>query len=77
VEYSPYIAHDDVYRPLKVTCEKFNIVISGFSTMAPLAVSKNGPVDPVLQDIAGKRGRSDTQILLQWAMQTLSGPVVL
>jgi diketogulonate reductase-like aldo/keto reductase len=55
----------------------FNIVISGFSIMAPLAVSKDGPVDSALQDIAAKRGESDTQVLLQWAAQTLSGPVVL
>lgn len=58
-------------------CEKYDIAISTFTSLAPITHFEGGPVDPVTERIGKRYGATPAQILLAWARQyTRGGPVV-
>ena len=56
-------------------CKKHEILVSGFTTLAPLFHSPDGPIDETVKAVAKARDMSDTQVLLMWAAQRLDGPI--
>jgi len=53
-----------------------DIATMAFSTLTPLTVCRDGPVEEVVRDIRQRKGIKQTQVLLLWALQTTSGPLV-
>ncbi|ORX35032.1 NADP-dependent oxidoreductase domain-containing protein [Kockovaella imperatae] len=76
VEMSPFCAHDAMFQGIQRACEKHGIVISPYTSLAPLHHKQHPPLDEAVQRIGRARGMSDTQVLLAWALQTGKGPVV-
>ena len=55
-------------------CRDNKILIQAWGAQTPL--TNPGPVDPVLQHIAEKKGVTAGQVLLAWAAQKSEGGVV-
>ncbi|SCV04732.1 LAME_0H20802g1_1 [Lachancea meyersii CBS 8951] len=50
-------------------CRDNNIVVEGYSPLAPITKGRPGPLDTVLSTIAAKYHKSEMQILLRWVIQ--------
>lgn len=59
-------------------CKKYNIAVGGYTTLATLTRDefKGGPVDSVVAVIAIKKGITQAQVLLAWALRHIDGPIV-
>ncbi|SCU87963.1 LANO_0D00650g1_1 [Lachancea nothofagi CBS 11611] len=50
-------------------CRENDIVIEGYSPLAPLTKGRPGPLDDILPGIVNKYKKSELQILLRWVIQ--------
>jgi diketogulonate reductase-like aldo/keto reductase len=55
---------------------KHHITVQAYSPLSPLVRDTGGPVDPVVERIAGEKGVSPSQILLAWAAKYGNGCIV-
>lgn len=73
IEFSPYLQEQS--PGIFEYCAKNDIIIEAYSPLAPLSRARPGPLDDILPGLTAKYNRSETQILLRWAIQR--GVVVL
>jgi len=69
VEFNPYLQQ----QKLKAFCALHNIQVMAYSPLGPIVNSPNGPVDPVIRDLADKYGKTPGQILIRWNLHRGNG----
>ncbi|KAK6199597.1 aldose reductase [Scheffersomyces amazonensis] len=73
IEYSAYLQNQ---TPNIVKFAKENgILIEAYGPLGPLTKAKGGPLDSVLESLAKKYNKTDSQILLRWVLETGVLPV--
>jgi diketogulonate reductase-like aldo/keto reductase len=65
IEFNPYLQQPE----LQEYCKKHGIKITCYSPLAPLHLKTDGPVNPVIEKIASKYGKTNARILLKWVLQ--------
>ncbi|CDK29169.1 unnamed protein product [Kuraishia capsulata CBS 1993] len=66
-EYHPYLPEQ---IPGSLSATKDNgLLIEAYAPLLPLTKAKGGPLDPIIPRLAEKYGRSDSLILLRYAIQ--------
>jgi diketogulonate reductase-like aldo/keto reductase len=65
IELHPY-CHD---VELEQFCKEKGIVLTSYGPLSPIVRFKGGPLDPVLERIAGRVGKTQAQVLLKWGLQ--------
>ncbi|KZT52046.1 Aldo/keto reductase [Calocera cornea HHB12733] len=67
IEFHPYVQKQ--LLPLLKLQEENSILTESFGGMIPITLKADGPVTPVLQEIAKKIGGTEGQVLLKWQEQ--------
>jgi len=65
IEFHPYLQQPELIN----YCQKHGIWVSCYTSLAPLHLKTDGPVNAVIDKIAKKHHRSEAQILLKWVLQ--------
>ncbi|QLG74621.1 hypothetical protein HG535_0G05040 [Zygotorulaspora mrakii] len=73
IEFNPYLQEQSL--GIIEYCHANNIIIEAYSPLTPLSRARPGPLDRVLPELETKYNKTETQILLRWAIQR--GVVVL
>ncbi|OCF78129.1 aldose reductase [Kwoniella mangroviensis CBS 8886] len=76
IEYHPYNFHAPNVQRLLGVMKKHSIHVEAYGPLTSLTGAKGGPVDEVVQEIAKSKGVEESQVLLNWALQTTGGVVV-
>lgn len=71
VEFHPYLQQ----RKEAEHSRQHGIVWEAYTPLAPLLHKKNGPVDPIVQRLAAKHGKTAAEVLIRWNLQ--QGNVVI
>jgi diketogulonate reductase-like aldo/keto reductase len=74
IEFHPYCY--PYLESLVRLCHERGITIECYGPLSPITKGKGGPLDPVLQKIAGQTGLNEGQVLLKWAKQVSRGVIV-
>jgi len=64
IEFHPYLQQPELIE----FCEKERILVCGYSPLVPLR-KKDGPLNPVIQELALNYKKTGPQILIQWVKQ--------
>ncbi|KAK6462844.1 aldose reductase [Scheffersomyces coipomensis] len=68
IEYSAYLQNQ---TPNIVKFAKENgILIEAYGPLGPITKGKGGPLDPIIESLSKKYGKTDGQILLRWVLET-------
>ncbi|SCU82373.1 LAFA_0C10770g1_1 [Lachancea sp. 'fantastica'] len=73
IEFHPYLQQQS--PGIVDFCKQHEIVVEGYSPLAPLTGGKPGPLDEILPKLAEKYGKSELQILLNWSIQSGVVPI--
>ncbi|CAF1320612.1 unnamed protein product [Didymodactylos carnosus] len=73
IEFHPYVNAQS--KELLEYCKKNKILIASYAPLASIIYHKDGPVDPIIEELAKKYGKSHVHILLKWNMS--KGNVVI
>jgi diketogulonate reductase-like aldo/keto reductase len=73
IEFHPYLYNQS--PGIIEFAKKNNILVSAYGPLSPLFRASDGPLTPVLKDLAAKYGKSEAQILLRWVYQNGVLPV--
>jgi len=65
IEFHPYLQQSELIN----FCQKNGILVSCFTSLAPLHLKTDGPINAVIDKFAKKYNRSAAQILFKWALQ--------
>jgi diketogulonate reductase-like aldo/keto reductase len=65
IEFNPYLPQTEVVE----FCKKNGIVVAAYTPLGPVTHFKEGPLDPVLAEIAAAHKMTPEQILLKWTSQ--------
>jgi len=65
IEYHPYLQQPELIS----FCQKHGIWVTCYSSLAPLHLKTDGPVNAVINKIAKKHNRSEADILFKWVLQ--------
>ncbi|KAF2754469.1 Aldo/keto reductase [Pseudovirgaria hyperparasitica] len=72
IEFHPYLQRADDYVPW---LQSQGIVVESFFGLVPLTWAKGGPLDALLDRIAGKYGIETSAVLFQWALEQGAVPI--
>ncbi|KAJ3341740.1 hypothetical protein HDU91_000634 [Kappamyces sp. JEL0680] len=64
IEWNPYLQLVELQDYMK----QHHIALAAYSPLMPLTHAKGGPLDPVVEAIAARHGKTPTQILLAWCL---------
>ncbi|WWC87662.1 uncharacterized protein L201_002553 [Kwoniella dendrophila CBS 6074] len=76
IEYHPYVFHAANVQRLLTLQKKHDIKVEAYGPLTSLTGAKGGPADEVVKEIAKSKGIGESQVLLNWALQTTQGVVV-
>lgn len=65
VELHPYCCDEELLR----YCAQEGVAVAGYSPLAPLVRFRGGPLDAVLERVAGEHAKTQAQVLLKWVRQ--------
>lgn len=65
LEFNPYLQREGIVEWAK----EREIVTAAYGPLAPITKARPGPLDPVLENLAGKYGVCQEAVLLRWTMQ--------
>jgi diketogulonate reductase-like aldo/keto reductase len=65
IELHPY-CHD---VELVQFCKDHGIALTAYAPLSPIVRFAGGPLDPVLEKVAARTGKSQAQVLLRWGVQ--------
>jgi diketogulonate reductase-like aldo/keto reductase len=68
LEYHPYVLVH--LEPVLALHRKYNIVAEGYGPLTPIVRHSGGPLRPVLERIAERKGTDIGTVLLQWTIQS-------
>ena len=71
IENHPYLQQPELLQ----YCKDAGIVVFSYSPLAPLTKKTDGPVTPIVEELAKKYGRTPAQILLRWNLQGGKGVI--
>lgn len=75
IEVHPYVYAQA--KPVIEYCHSKGIRIATYTSLASIIAFPGGPVDAVVNKIAGELGVTEDQILLKWAHQVTHGGIVV
>ncbi|KZP01241.1 Aldo/keto reductase [Calocera viscosa TUFC12733] len=64
IEFHPYVQKQ--LTPLLALMKQHGILVESFGGLIPLTRATSGPVTPLLQSLAKKYGKTETQVLMGW-----------
>ena len=64
IEFHPYLQHGDLLPYMK----NQGIEVEAYGPLTPLTKVKDGPLDPILEQLAKKYGVNPGEILLRWCL---------
>jgi len=65
IEYHPYLQQPELVN----YCQSNGIVVHSYSSLAPLHLKTDGPVNAVVERLSKKYGKSQELIILKWVLQ--------
>lgn len=65
VEFNPYLQQPELFSK----CQEYGILLSAYSPLGPLNLWPGGPLDPLLEELQQKYGKSASAILLKYTSQ--------
>ena len=65
VEFHPYCCDTELLE----VCAAEGITVAAYSPLAPVVRFKGGPLDEVVERVAGRCGKTVEQVLMKWARQ--------
>ncbi|RXK41394.1 hypothetical protein M231_01299 [Tremella mesenterica] len=73
LEYHPYNAHPANMIRMKTICDKHEILIMAYGSLAPLTRATGPPLENVIEGMAKETGMTTGQVLLKWSEQYSGG----
>jgi diketogulonate reductase-like aldo/keto reductase len=76
IEFHPYLLSSSTTVGAIEFARQHGILIESYSSLAPILYHPNGPVDPVVSEIASRLGKTTAQVLLRWNHHTTHGVLI-
>jgi len=67
IEYHPYLQQINLIK----YCKEHGIAVTSYSGLVPLVHMKDGPITPIVSELAKKYNQTEESILLQWNLSSM------